>query len=59
MKGPARIIREAFFREASACVFGADHRTSVQSLSDSEEEIQIDLIENKPEKKKEKEKIEA
>ena len=52
MKGPGRIIRESFFREASACVFGADHRTAVQSLSDEEIEVQVELIESKNAKKK-------
>lgn len=45
MKGPGRIIRQSLFREGSACVFGADHRTSVQSLSDSaEEEIEVEVL---------------
>lgn len=43
MKGPGRIIRQSLFREASACVFGIDHRTSIQSLSESEEEIEVEV----------------
>jgi len=44
LKGPAQVIRQSIFREASACVFGADHRTSVQSLSDSKEDIEIEKV---------------
>lgn len=44
MKGPGQVIRQSIFREASACVFGADPRTSVQSLSDSAEEIEVEKI---------------
>ena len=45
MKGPGRIIRQSIFREASACVFGADHRTSVTAFSDDDnEEVEVEVL---------------
>lgn len=44
MKGPGIIIRECTFREASACVFGADPNTNVDAFSDEEEEFEIELV---------------
>lgn len=44
MKGPGKVIRQSIFREASACVFGADHRTSVSSLSDTDEDVEVEKV---------------
>ncbi len=44
MKGPGSIIRKAVLKEASVCVFGADPHTSVASLSDENEEIEVEFI---------------
>lgn len=57
MKGPGRIIRKSVFREASACVFGADHRTGVKSLSEEEDTIvEVMLTESTKQTKKENKK---
>jgi hypothetical protein len=44
MKGPGTIFRKSKFKEASVCVFGFDENTGVSSLSDAEEEVEVDVI---------------
>lgn len=44
MKGPGTIFRKSKFKEASVCVFGFDDSTSVSSLSDANEEFDVDVV---------------
>ena len=54
MKGPGTIFRKSILKEASACVFGYDPKTSVTPLSEEEEmEVEfLSLSEDKKPKKK-------
>ena len=45
LKGPGIVLRNTKFREASVCVFGRDENTSVQSMSDGqEEEFEVEVM---------------
>jgi len=45
LKGPGIVLRNSKFKEASVCVFGRDENTSVQSMSDGqEEEFEVEVV---------------